>query len=156
MTLLLSVAACGSDEPEDEGPGTGATAETTAPDQRSTELVDPEGSSLGTAWLRDADDRTEIELDVSGLPEGLQDVSLFETADCESVNPEAPVIALPALSVLEDGTGALTTDVEDTALADLLEGEGLAVVITDATVDTEAGAGSDLPDSYLACGVFSE
>lgn len=152
-TLLLTATACGSDDATD---GESAPAPSdVVPVERSAELSDPEGSVLGTAWLRDADDGTEVELDVSGLPEGLQDVGLYESQDCSSVTPDAPVVQLPSLPVDEDGTGALTTAVDVGSLGEILAGDGVTVVVTDARVDAEADAESELPDDYLACGTFS-
>jgi Cu/Zn superoxide dismutase len=150
MTLLLALAACGSDD--DDGAGT--STDTTVPVERSTDLVDPEGSVIGTALLRDEDADVVLELEVAGLPEGLHDVAVYESADCDDIDPQAPVIEVPRLSVLEDGAGSLSTTVSSSSLEDLVE--GAAVVVTDANVDGSADAGNDLPASYLACGAFPD
>lgn len=149
LTLLLATSACGSGEDD------GASPASQVPVERTAELADPEGSVLGTALLREEDGDVVLELDAAGLPEGLHDVGLYESGDCDDVAPEAPVLELPRLSVVEDGTGSLSTSVSSDPLGDLLDGDGVTVVVTDANVDASTDSGNDLPGSYLACGAFS-
>lgn len=152
LTLLLAAAACGS---TDDDRGADAPAgDVVAPVERKAELTDPGGSVLGAAWLRDADDGTEIQLDAAGLPTGLLDVGLVEADDCASVTAGAPTTRLPGLLVGEDGTGALTTAVDAPSLREILEGDGVAVVVTEARVDAPEDPDPAAAEDFLACASF--
>lgn len=153
LTLLLATAACGSTDEDDQGAD--APPSVAVPVERTAELADPEGSVLGAAWLRDGDDGTEIQLDAAGLPTGLLDVGLVEADDCASVTADAPMTQLPGLLVGEDGTGALTTAIDEPSLGEILEGDGVAVVVTEARVDAPVDPDPGAAEAFLACASFS-
>lgn len=161
-TLLLAATACASDPSQDQ-PGAAATAtEQSAapiePVEVPTELVDPEGSVIGTAWFRDARNGTEVEVQVAGLPEGFHGMHLHEVGTCDTgqapptgdaAQTEAFASAgehigsdqtahgdhagdLPALRVIEGGVGSLTALVGPMSLEDLLDRDGTTLIIHEA------------------------
>ena len=158
-TLLLTVTACGSADPEevDAADGAGAAqSEAVVPVEKSTDLVDPEGSVLGTAWVRDADSggAAELEVQVAGLTQGFHGMRLYEVGSCAAVVPGAPATLLPPMLVLENGVGSITTLVGPVSLNELLEGDGVTVVINDAVEGAAEGLEGDSPGSRVACGAF--
>ena len=112
MTVLLTATACGGGDDEDDDVLSDERATTEAPVvlvERSTELVDPEGSVLGTAWVRDGDnDHAELEVQVAGLTAGFHGLRLFETESCEDL-ASGPSVVLSPMLVLENGVGSVTT-----------------------------------------------
>lgn len=165
-TLLLTVTACSSDDTEaadavadDQAASAEGALEDDAaqvPVERSTELLDPEGSTVGAAWLRDSDggDVAELEVQVAGLTQGFHGIRLYETGSCEAVGPEVPSTLLPPVLVLENGVGSITTLVGPVSLDELVQDGDVTVVVDDAAEDApEAlvpGTGSQ-----VACGAFA-
>ena len=159
----LAVAGCGSaDEPADSGAGVTADEEDSAdplvPVEVSTDLVDPEGSVVGTAWFRDDDGRAMVEVQVAGLTAGFHPMYLYEQGTCDpgTAADQPAVLDLPALLVLEDGVGSMSTLAGPMSLDELLADDGTAIVIT-AAVDTLADIpGGQAPPlesgSHVACG----
>lgn len=151
MTVLLTASACGSADPE-EADRAVPTDAPLVPVERSTDLVDPEGSVLGTAWLRDGDnDSAELEVEVAGLTPGFHGIRLFEVSSCDAVTAAAPSLLLSPMLVLENGVGSITTLVGPVSMDDLLEGGGVTVVLDEAVAGpADLGTGSQ-----LACGAFA-
>lgn len=151
---------------DEEAEDTVDDEEVLVPVEESTELVDADGTAVGTATFRDDDDRAAVEVEVSGLTAGYHPMYLYTGGTCEpddeAVDGTA-VRALPPLLVLEDGFGSITTLVGSTGLDQLLAGSGSALVIAPAV----AGLG-ELPQavdeendlvttgSLVACGVIAE
>jgi len=158
MTLMLSATACGGADPENVDVGSdepSQTDEVTVPVERSTDLVDPEGSRLGTASLRDADSgAAQIEVQVAGLTQGFHGMYLFEAGSCDTVDQESAAVVLSPMLVLENGIGSITTLVGPIDLEELFEGDGPTIVIADA-VATPDGVDAAGPGSQVACGTFS-
>lgn len=124
------------------------------PVEKSTDLVDPEGSVLGMAWIRDADSGiAELEVQVVGLTQGFHGIHLYEVGSCEAV-PDAPATLLSPMLVLGNGIGSITTLVGPLSLNGLLEGDGVTVVINDAVEGPAEGLGGGGTGSQLACGAF--
>lgn len=163
----LALAGCGSaDEPADSPAGAtedeGDSAETLVPVEASTDLVDPEGSVVGTAWFRDDDGRAMVEVQVAGLTEGFHPMYLYEEGTCDLTGTAADDLAfleLPALLVLENGVGSMSTLAGPMSLDELLADDGSAVVITqavDTLADIPAAPGEQTAPletgSQVACG----
>jgi Cu-Zn family superoxide dismutase len=154
MTVLLTATACGGSEDLDGDVLSDELTNSDAPVvpvDLSTELVDPEGSVLGTAVLSDdvETDIAELEVEVSGLTAGFHGIRLFEAAGCDDL-AAAPSIVLPPMLVLENGVGKINTLVGPVSLDEIVEGEGVTVVIDQAVAGlAEVGTGSQ-----LACGAF--
>lgn len=155
---LAAVTAEASAEPEEQ-----AQEEPLASVEVTSDLVDPEGSTVGTAVLRD----TELEVGVSGLTPGFHAMGVYAVGDCTAGevpagDPAAAlpaagalVTALPPVLVLDDGVGSLTTLVGPTPLEELLAGDGTAAI-----VDEAAGGTADQqpqPDATrVACAAFAD
>jgi hypothetical protein len=160
-SLLLTVTACGSDASEEAETAVDDVPQSDAPlvpVEKSTDLVDPEGSVLGTAWIRDADSGgvAELEVQVAGLTEGFHGMHLYEVGSCEAAGPEAASRVLPPMLVLENGIGSITTLVGPESLDQLLEGDGVTVVINDAVAAAPEGLAANDSGSSAACGAFVE
>ncbi len=154
MTLLLTATACGGSEEldgevlPDELTNSDAPV---VPVDLETDLVDAEGSVLGTAELSDDvdTDLAELEVEVSGLTAGFHGLRLFEAAGCDEL-ASAPSIVLSPMLVLENGVGTITTLVGPVSLDELVAGDGVTVVVDQAVPGlAEVGTGSQ-----LACGSF--
>ncbi|GAB3349728.1 superoxide dismutase family protein [Modestobacter lapidis] len=174
---LLLLAACG-DNPTGVG-GSFATQEgdveepIEVPVEVSTELVDPEGSVLGTATFTDTDSGVEVEVDASGLSPGTHPVGLYEVGICEpdSAAPGDPQLLgdflsagelivftedpgdLPPLIVGEAEVARMSSMVGASDLGDLLDEDGSALIVhaaTDAAAPSAEAAGS-----RLACAEIS-
>jgi Cu/Zn superoxide dismutase len=158
---VLALSACSSaDEPEDTAgaptDSESAAEETLVPVEESAELLDPEGSTVGRAWLRDDEGRAMLELQVTGLTAGFHPVQLGEGGSCEADDPGA-LLDLPPVLVLEEGVGSMTTLAGSMPLDELLADDGTGVFVGEAV----EGLG-DLPTgsetggaeaSRVACGV---
>ena len=160
-TLLLTVTACGSADPGGDGTAGGQATQSETPIvpvERSTDLVDPEGSVLGTAWIRDSDsgDLAELEVQISGLTQGFHGMRLYEVGSCDGAGPEAPVTVLPPVLVLENGVGSITTLVGPVRVDELLDEDGVTVVINDAAGDAPGEPAAGDPGTRAACGAFAE
>ena len=160
-TLLLTMTACGSDAPGEADTAVEDQTQSDAPIvpvEKSTDLVDPEGSVLGTAWIRDADSGgiAELEVQVAGLTQGFHGMHLYEVGSCEDVEAEAPATLLPPMLVLENGVGSITTLVGPVSLDELLDGDGVTVVINDGVEGAAEGLEAGNSGSRVACGAFVE
>jgi Cu/Zn superoxide dismutase len=159
---LAAVTAEAPAEPEEQ-----AQEEPLVPVEVTADLVDPEGSTVGTAVLRDTEDGAELEVSVSGLTPGFHTMGVYAVGDCTAGGVPAGdpatafpaagalVTALPPVLVLDDGVGSLTTLVGPTPLEELLAGDGTAAV-----VDGAAGGTMDeqpQPDATrVACAAFAD
>ncbi|MDT0275898.1 hypothetical protein [Blastococcus goldschmidtiae] len=153
LTVLLTATACTANDGEgDVLPDEQATTDgPIVPVDLSADLEDPEGSVLGTAELSDdvLTDFAELEVKVSGLTAGFHGIRLFEADSCADL-ASAPSVVLPPMLVLEDGVGKITTLVGQVSLDELVEGDGVTVVLDQAVPGVaEVGTGSQ-----LACGSF--
>jgi superoxide dismutase, Cu-Zn family len=158
-TVLSFVAACGgADEAPDESSGedSAQAAEQTDADtgELTATLVDPEGAEVGTVTFEDAEEGTEVSVDVTGLPPGFHGFHVHAVGVCEpdSANPSDPAMTgdflsagghvgvgdsdhgehpgdLPSLYVAESGTGSMTAVTDALALADLTDDDGSAVMV---------------------------
>lgn len=159
---LAAVTAEAPAEPEEQAP-----EEPLVPVEVTADLVDPEGSTVGTAVLRDTEDGTELEVGVSGLTPGFYAMGVYAVGDCTAGEVAAGdpatafpaagalVTALPPVLVLDDGVGSLSTLVGPTPLEELLAGDGTAAI-----VDGAAGGTMDeqpQPDATrVACAAFAD
>jgi Cu-Zn family superoxide dismutase len=158
-TVITLVVGCGGDdEAPDESPGqeTAAGAEQSEADTEklTATLVDPGGAEVGTVTFEEAEDGTEVSVDVTGLPPGFHGFHVHAIGECEpdSANPADPSITgdflsagghigagesdhgehpgdLPTLYVTGSGTGSLTVVIDALALADLTDDDGSAVMV---------------------------
>lgn len=184
--VLLPLAGCSSADPDalrtalaaataspeapvapdaDEGVSSQAEEERSVlePFEVPSELVDAEGSIIGSAFLR-ADDRgTELTVEVSGLPAGYHGLGLFAVGDCTPGDGDAPfgavgdqLLALPPVPVLANGSGLLTVLVDEAPEVDqLLLDDGTAVVLG-SVADEVTGAQPPSDGSGVACAAFGE
>jgi Cu-Zn family superoxide dismutase len=167
-TLALAGCAADDEEPAEGLPGVTQVDEESAgplvPVEVSTQLIDPEGSEVVTAWVRDDDGRAIVELEVAGLTAGFHPLYLYEVGTCDlddTAAEGAAFVELPALLVLEDGVGSMTTLAGSMSLDELLADDGAALLIAPA-VETLA----DIPSvpnekhatfatgSRVACGAL--
>jgi superoxide dismutase, Cu-Zn family len=158
-TVVTLVVACGgADEApgESSGEDAAAAAEQTEADTKelTATLVDPEGTEVGTVTFGEAEEGTEVSVDVAGLPPGFHGFHVHAIGVCEpdSANPSDPSMTgdflsagghigagesdhgehpgdLPTLYVAESGTGSLTAVTDALALADLTDDDGSAVMV---------------------------
>ena len=150
LTVLLTATACGGSDELDGEVLTNSDAPV-VPVDLETDLVDPEGSVLGTAELSDdvETDLAELEVEGSGLTAGFHGIRLFEAEGCDDL-ASAPSVVLSPMLVLDNGVGSITTLVGATSLEELVEGGGVTVVIDEVVPGlAEVGTGSQ-----LACGSF--
>jgi superoxide dismutase, Cu-Zn family len=161
-TVLSLVVACGgADEAPDEssGEGTAAAAEQTVADSEelTATLIDPEGTEVGTVTFEEAEEGTEVSVDVTGLPPGFHGFHVHAVGVCEpdSANPSDPSMTgdflsagghigagesdhgehpgdLPSLYVSQSGTGSMTAVTDALALTDLTDDDGSAVMVHEA------------------------
>jgi len=133
--LADDLAAVTGSEQDDLAAVTGSGQDDAAalvPVEVSTELLDPEGSDVGTAWFRDDDGRAVVEVQVAGLTAGFHPMYLREAGSCafEDTGASDPeLLELPALLVLENGVGSMSTVAGSMALDTLLAEDGTALVI---------------------------
>lgn len=168
-STTLVMTGCGSaDEPEDSAAGVTngeESADPIVPVEVSTDLVDPEGSVVGTAWFRDDDGRAMVEVQLAGLTEGFHPMYLSDMGTCDladTAGDDPAFLDLPALLVLEDGVGSMSTLAGPMSLDELLADDGTAIVLTEA-VDTQAdipsAAGEQIAPldtgSQVACGAIT-
>jgi Cu/Zn superoxide dismutase len=165
--LRADLAAVPAEDQAASEPEEGAQEEPLVPVEVTSDLVDPEGSTVGTAVLRDTENGTELEVGVSGLTPGFHAMGVCAVGDCTAGEVPAGdpatafpaagalVTALPPVLVLDDGVGSLTTLVGPTPLEELLAGDGTAAI-----VDEAAGATADQqpqPDATrVACAAFAD
>jgi Cu-Zn family superoxide dismutase len=165
---VLLLAGCADDD------GVGAlqpdaiSSSPVVPVQASAELTDPEGSRLGTARFTDQADGVQVEVEVHGMSTGAHPVHLYGVGRCRPPAGSGQIGELPAVQVTGTGVGALSTVVGSVDLADLLTGDGTALVVdeaADAQTGSSAGptsgdpaAGTQAPGapgSGTACGVLA-
>jgi Cu/Zn superoxide dismutase len=168
------------DSPEGEGPEEEEPEDTAVlePNDVVTELVDPEGSVVGSARFVDEERGTIVEVLVNGLAEGFHGMGLYDVGACETEAAPAGdagetaafssvgdlLTVLPPILVLENGVGELTTLVASAPLLEeLLLEDGTAVVIEEPVGGLAADAPGDLPGpdgvtppagSRVACGAI--
>ncbi len=176
-TVLSLVVACGgADEAPDESSGedTAEAAEQTEADsdELTATLVDRDGTEVGTVTFEEADEGTEVSVDVSGLPPGFHGFHVHAVGVCEpdSANPATPSMTgdflsagghigageadhgqhagdLPSLYVDGSGAGSLTTVTDALTRADLTDDDGSAVMVH-ANPDNYA----NIPERYAPAG----
>ncbi|SDN80507.1 hypothetical protein [Geodermatophilus sp. DSM 45219] len=131
-----------------------AGEEPLVPVEVTADLVDPEGSTVGTAWMRDTDNGSELELRVSGLTPGTHPVTVHAVGTCDPAQGFAAVgdvvAELPGVLVLDGGVGTLTTLVGPEPLEDLLAGDGVAAVVQESE-----GAAAPPVATRVACAAFT-
>ncbi|MCZ2836729.1 hypothetical protein [Modestobacter sp. VKM Ac-2985] len=94
------------------------------------ELVDPEGSVLGTATFGSTTNGTEIEVDASGLTPGDHPMLLVSEGGCtEDAIDSAPVADLPDLPVTENEVGELSTLAGEFDLDLLADEDGTSLLV---------------------------
>lgn len=81
--LRADLAAVTAEAPAE--PGEQAQEEPLVPVEVTADLVDPEGSTVGTAVLRDTANGTELEVGVSGLTPGFHAMGVYAVGDCTAV-----------------------------------------------------------------------
>ncbi|MCZ2824255.1 MULTISPECIES: hypothetical protein [unclassified Modestobacter] len=135
-TAALGLTACGGESTAGvggsfEGLGNGEVTET--PEvllDLTGELVDPEGSVLGTATFSSTTNGTEIEVDASGLTPGDHPMLLVSEGGCtEDAIDSAPVADLPALPVTEQEVGELSTLAGEFDLDLLADEDGTSLIV---------------------------
>ncbi|TFV59572.1 hypothetical protein E4P41_11700 [Geodermatophilus sp. DF01-2] len=165
------------DPGEGEGPlEEGPEEPVLEPVEVTTELVDPEGTVVGAAWLRDGDQGVEVQVEVNGLASGFHTMGLYDVGECGTEGPPADdsafssvgelLTVLPPVLVLDTGVGELTTLVAPAALLEeLIAGNGTAVVVGEPVGGVSGDAPGDLPGadqltpptgSLVACAAFGE
>jgi len=182
--MLLTLTACASDD-QDLRDSLAAVQEVdepavtpAVPVEVSAELIDPEGTAVGTAWFRNDDGRAMVEVQVAGVTSGFHPMFLHDVGMCtaESATSDGPAEAdpfraagevlldLPALLVLEDGVGSITTLAGSISLDQLLADDGTALLIgpaVDDLADIPSVPDEELPPqttagSQVACGAIGE
>ncbi len=135
-------------------------------------LVDPDGAQVGTVDLAESDDGLEVTVEVDGLPPGFHALHVHSVGVCEpdSVSPTDPSMTgdflsagghlgageadhgehqgdLPSLFVSASGTGSLDAVTDALTMADLMDGDGSAVMV-------HAGRDNygNIPDRYAPGG----
>jgi superoxide dismutase, Cu-Zn family len=135
-------------------------------------LVDSTGKEVGTATVAAADGGSKLTVNVTGLKPGKHGFHLHAVGKCDAPdfksagphynpthkkhgqqNPEgAHAGDLPNLEVGADGKGTATITAKDVKIADLVAGEGTALVIhadpDDGKTDPAGSSGA-----RIACGV---
>lgn len=98
--LRADLAAVTAEAPAE--PGEQAQEEPPVPVEVTADLVDPEGSTVGTAVLRDTANGTELEVGVSGLTPGFHAMGVYAVGDCTAGEVPAgdPAAAFPAAGAL--------------------------------------------------------
>lgn len=185
VAVLLALTSCATDDDEelrealaavtadeaapqvpDSGEGEGPEEEqddraVLEPAEIPTALVDPEGSVVGAAYLRDGERGVEIQVEVMGLTPGFHPMGLYDVGVCDGAGAPTEAFssvgelltALPQVLVLENGVGVTTTLVDSAPIVEeLLVGNGTAVVVGDAA----AGLAPQNPPagSRVACAAF--
>lgn len=94
------------------------------------EVVDPEGSVLGTATFSDSDTGTQLDLEVSGLTPGDHEMLLVGEGGCAEDAIEGEAIAdLPVLPVTEQEIGELSTLAGSFGLDELADEDGTSLIV---------------------------
>jgi superoxide dismutase, Cu-Zn family len=157
-TLLSLVVACGgADEAPDQNSGEAAEQAEADDEELTAILVDPQGTEVGTVTFEEAEEGTEVSVDVTGLPPGFHGFHVHAVGVCEpdSASPSDPSMTgdflsagghvgagesdhgehpgdLPSLYVAESGTGSMTAVTDALALTDLMDDDGSAVMVHEA------------------------
>jgi Cu/Zn superoxide dismutase len=144
------LAGCASDD------GIGAvqpdeiTSSPVVPVQAAADLADPEGSVLGTVEFTDQSNGVQVDVEVHGMTTGAHPVRLVDVGQCQPPAGSAQIGELPPNQVTGTGVGSLGTLVGSVDLADLLAGDGTALVVETAADTVASGA----PGSRTACRVI--
>lgn len=153
---VLVLAACGNDQDGE------ITEPPVVPVSVTADLVDREGSRLGSAVVTDESAGVRIELDASGMTPGDHPVGLYEVGVCEPTgddgytsagDPVAGAGELPPLVAGDDGLGRLGTLLSGIDLGRLLDEDGTALVVQPvpgATVPPD-----EAPGSVAACAAIT-
>lgn len=179
LPLMFAVAACGSKAPDaaptaapsdplpmDAGPSA-------APTRAVATLKTADGKDAGTVTLLPAGAGMRLAVQVKGLTPGEHGIHIHTTGKCEGPSFESagghwnpggkkhgldnPAGShggdLPNLTVAADGTGIVSTTLTGT-VADLLDGDGAAVVIHAKRDDGKTDPSGDSGDR-IACAVLA-
>lgn len=104
------------------------------------ELVDPEGSVLGTATFTDTDAGTELEVDASGLTPGDHEMLLVSEGGCTEDAVEGTAVAdLPTLPVTEQEVGEVSTLAGAFDLEELADEDGASLIVLPLAGEEVAG-----------------
>ena len=155
---VLVLAACGNDQDGE------ITEPPVVPVSVTADLVDAEGSRLGSAVVTDESAGVRIELDASGMTPGDHPVGLHEVGVCEPTGAGADEYAstgdpiagggeLTPLVVGEDGLGRLSSLLSGVDLGALLDEDGTALVVR--PVPGVAVPPDEAPASLAACAEIS-
>jgi superoxide dismutase, Cu-Zn family len=155
-TVITLVVGCGGGDDESSGEDTAGAAEQTGADSEelTATLVDPAGTEVGTVTFEEADEGTDVSVEVTGLPPGFHGFHVHAIGVCEpdSVNPSDPSMTgdflsagghvgvgesdhgehpgdLPSLYVSGSGTGSMKAVTDALPLADFMDDDGSAVMV---------------------------
>jgi Cu-Zn family superoxide dismutase len=154
-TLLLAGCAGSTPAGEETGETTpGVTDTGTAEEETTVDLVDPEGSTVGTVVLAELGEATQVTVETSGLPPGFHGFHVHAIGVCEadSQSPTDPSMTgdflsagghlgageadhgahvgdLPSLFVSQSGEGQLTAVTDAFTVADLMDDDGSAFMV---------------------------
>ena len=150
--------------------------------QATAELRNADGEIVGTATLSDVNGRLVVRVDATDLSPGFHGFHIHGVGSCEPpdfasaqghFNPDGADHAdhagdLPNLLVMADGTASMRVVTDRASVADLLDGDGTAIIIH-ADPDNHAHIPeryADEPDedtlatgdagARIACGVVTE
>jgi Cu-Zn family superoxide dismutase len=155
--VMLVAGGCGSgDQAPAASPTGGATtgSGSAGAGELTARLVDPAGKEVGTATFSDAEGGLRVSVQVQGLPPGFHGLHVHSIGTCEpnSANPTDPSMTgdflsagghigagttdhgehagdLPSLYVAKSGAGSLTVVTDSLTRADLMDGDGSAVMV---------------------------
>ena len=200
LAFLLILTACGNEsaedpptesdgvtepEPEDDGDDLPQLGDETDEEDNAeilmltVEMMDSDGTAIGTAELSEEDAGVMVALEVEGLEEGMHGIHFHETGMCEAPdfesagghfnpdgamhgmdNPDGPHAGdLPNIEVSDDGTVSQEFTAENVTLAigeenSLLKEGGTALVIHAGEDDQMTDPSGDSGDR-IACGVVT-
>jgi Cu-Zn family superoxide dismutase len=157
VMLVLGGCAAGDKAPAAATAGdvtTGSESAGAGDGELTARLVDPAGREVGTATFSDTEGGMLVSVKVEGLPPGFHGFHVHTIGACEpnSVNPADPSMRgdffsagghigagatdhgdhagdLPTLYVNGSGAGSLTTVTDALTRADLVDGDGSAVMV---------------------------
>jgi superoxide dismutase, Cu-Zn family len=164
---VLLLAACADDDGIGAAQPDEVTRSPVVPVDASAELLDPEGSALGTATFTDQLNGVQVAVEVHGMTTGSHQLRLVDVGGCPPPDGSQQIGMLPVVQVTETGVGSLSTLVGSVDLQELLAGNGTALVVEAMTSDPAAGSASGTsgdpapesrasgdPGSATACGVI--
>jgi Cu-Zn family superoxide dismutase len=156
--VVLVVGGCAGDKAPATAPTadvtTGSESAGGGEGELTARLVDPAGKEVGTATFSDVEGGMRVSVKVEGLPPGFHGFHVHAIGACEpnSANPADPSMIgdflsagghigagaadhgahagdLPSLYVDRAGAGSLTTVTDTLTRADLIDGDGSAVMV---------------------------